>query len=247
MTAKPTADLIAPLCQRGDLKVWSLLVTLFGDAAMAPGAVLTGPQLSEILGFLQIKPEAQRVALHRLRKDGWITASRQGRIGLYGLSARGRAETAAMAERVYARSTPEAPKRYVVLMPEGKDAPDQALSLGQGRYLSPLPGGCDSLSAPLSGRLPHWVAVAAVPAPLLAELASLHEALDRDPVCPEDPAEAAALRLLILHQWRRLALRLAPATEALLGCDWVGAACRVRVATHLAALPRLSPTSPPPP
>ncbi|WP_424966114.1 hypothetical protein [Dinoroseobacter sp. S375] len=246
MTHTETTDLIATLCQTGDLKVWSLLVTLFGDAAMADGAVLSGPQISEILGRLQIRPEAQRVALHRLRKDGWITATRRGRIGLYGLSTRGRAETAAVADRVYAPSIPDAPARYVIVTRDGTEAPKQALLLGAGRYLGPVPGGADTLSAPLPGPLPPWVAASAVPEPLGTDLAWLRDALDHGPTRPEDPMTATAQRLVILHHWRRLALRLAPEAEALLGPDWVGAACRARVAAHLAALPRLSPTAPAP-
>ncbi|WP_424972181.1 PaaX family transcriptional regulator C-terminal domain-containing protein [Dinoroseobacter sp. S76] len=242
----PGTAMIATLCARGDLKVWSLLVTLFGDAAMAPGAMLSGPQLSEILGLLKIRPEAQRVALHRLRKEGWITATRQGRIGLYGLSAEGREETAAVAAQVYAPAAAQAAARHLLVLPDGQTAPDQGLCLGEGRFLSPVPGGKDSLSAPLPGPLPQWVADAALPAPLLAELQDLSEALDMDPVAPESTTDAAALRLLILHQWRRLVLRLPPEAEALLGPDWVGARCRARVATHLATLPRLEAIKPGP-
>ena len=212
----PATAMIAALRARGDLKVWSLLVTLFGDAAMAPGAMLSGPQLSEILGLLKIRPEAQRVALHRLRKEGWITAARQGRIGLYGLSAQGREETEAVAAQVYAPAVAPAAARHLVVLPEGQTTPDQTLCLGERRFLSPVPGGKDSLSGPLTGPLPQWVAEAALPTPLLADLQDLDEALDTDPITPENATDGAALRLLILHQWRRLALRLPPEAEALL-------------------------------
>lgn len=237
----PSAKLMDALCARGDLKVWSLLVTLFGDAAMEPGAMLSGPQLSEILGRLQIRPEAQRVALHRLRKEGWITAKRQGRIGVYGLSAQGRRETEAVATQVYAPMVAPAPARYLIIQREGTAPPKQALSLGAGRILSAAPGGSDALSAPLEGSLPSWVATAGLPEMLLRDLHHLHDALGPAPTMPRDPANGTALRLLILHQWRRLALRLPPTAETLLGPDWVGATCRARVATHLAALPRLDP------
>ena len=62
---------------RGDIppRVWSLLVTVFGDLAQ-DGSALPGTVLGEIMSRVGIKPEAMRVALHRLRKDGWIESER---------------------------------------------------------------------------------------------------------------------------------------------------------------------------
>ena len=66
---------IADLRALGGQRVWSLMVSLFGDLAQAEGAGIDGPVLSRIMTAMQIRPEATRVALHRLRNDGWIAST----------------------------------------------------------------------------------------------------------------------------------------------------------------------------
>ena len=48
-------------------RVWSLIVTVFGDLAQRNGDEIAGPVLGEILAPVGVRPEAMRVALHRLR------------------------------------------------------------------------------------------------------------------------------------------------------------------------------------
>lgn len=231
------ADLIAELRAVSDLKVWSVLVTLFGDMALAEDARLSGPRLRALLGPLGIQPEAVRVALHRLRKDGWITAERAGRIGQYGLSARGRAETEAVAERVYGANRPTQSPWFLVVQPDELDPPKQGLSLGHGRFLCPEDVAPPALSAPLQRAIPSWVIAHVLPEGLDAAFATLETLVSSPVTVPDDAEEAAVLRLLILHHWRRLVLRTPPLGEALLGADWSGGRCRTRVHAWLSALP----------
>ena len=72
--------MIDDLLKLGEVKVWSVLVTLFGDLAPGQTDHLAGPDVSRLVERLAIKPEALRVALHRLRKDNWIESSKSGRI-----------------------------------------------------------------------------------------------------------------------------------------------------------------------
>ena len=84
------ADLVDPQDQR----VWSIIVSLFGDMAQEPGAQISGGALTQIIEPMGIKPEAIRVALHRLRKDGWIESDRIGRVSRHVLSEFGRTQSA---------------------------------------------------------------------------------------------------------------------------------------------------------
>ena len=72
----PAETLIEDLSALEPIKTWSLIVTLFGDLNGQP---VTGKQLGAILGRVGIKTEAMRVALHRLRKEGWIVSTKIGR------------------------------------------------------------------------------------------------------------------------------------------------------------------------
>ena len=68
-TSDPSA-LIAKLKDVGPVKVWSLLVTIFGDLSEAHGGFLTSRQLNGLFDAFDIQSGALRVALHRLRKEG---------------------------------------------------------------------------------------------------------------------------------------------------------------------------------
>ncbi len=60
-------------------RVWSMMVTIFGDLAQAPRDRIDGPLLTRLTDGMGIKPEAVRVALHRLRNEDWITSVKSGR------------------------------------------------------------------------------------------------------------------------------------------------------------------------
>lgn len=230
-------EMIAELRRASDLKVWSLLVTLFGDMAMAEDARLSGPALREMLAPLDIQPEAVRVALHRLRKDGWIVADRQGRIGYYCLSPWGRAQTQSVSPRIYGTTFETRDSWFLVVQPDADTAPKQALHIGPGRFLCPEPSPYPALSAPWQGTVPDWVKTQILPRDLDPRFTELWALLSRPVEAPSSLQEAVVLRLLILHHWRRLVLRTPPLAESLLGMDWSGARCRTQVQVWLSALP----------
>jgi len=87
-------------------RVWSLLVTMFGDLAQEEGHTLSGGLLGRMTQSVGIKPEATRVALHRLRKEGWLNSERSGRTSAYSLTEWGRAETIAATPIIYAFEEP---------------------------------------------------------------------------------------------------------------------------------------------
>ena len=101
MLTKPLSDAASALTALGSQRVWSLLVTVFGDLAQNEGDVIDGPVLSLLMADIGIKPEATRVALHRLRNDEWIVSTKQGRTSQHSLTARGRRESAAANPRIY--------------------------------------------------------------------------------------------------------------------------------------------------
>ena len=99
------AQALRSLGDLGPMRVWSLLVTVFGD--LAPDRPLNGPTLSAIMGEIGIKPEASRVALHRLRSDGWIASAKKGRTSLHALTAKGQSDSDAARQRIYGETQAE--------------------------------------------------------------------------------------------------------------------------------------------
>ncbi len=227
-------------------RVWSLLVTLFGDLAQAPEAALSGATLNEIFGTIGIKPEALRVALYRLRKDGWITSTRKGRVSNYALTQWGREQCIEANPKIYG-APPKSQAASLVITDPAESVDKKALGLSHisgNLFLSstPLPSGpawvfelnetdpvpawvserlCSSELIPASGRL-------------LTRLELLNTAIASSP--DFSPIQTAALRILVVHDWRRIALKVPSVPEFVFSKKWKGRECRQLVGQILSTL-----------
>ena len=236
-------------------RVWSVIVSLFGDLARQPGNRLSGAALGRIIGPVGIRPEAIRVAVHRLRKDGWLESQRSGRESQHFLSAFGREQSAAVSPRIYSR-TPESGMDWHLIIAEeasGVHILDDLLlteshvSIGRNVAIGAGPAPTDSgellvfSTTPVS--VPGWFRDKVCPPDLnracqqlAADLAAVRALLgpERDP----SPLQVATLRTLIVHRWRRVALRYPDLPTAFFPADWPGEACREQVFALLERLPR---------
>jgi phenylacetic acid degradation operon negative regulatory protein len=228
---------LAALLAGPDRPVWSLIVTALGDRTqVAAGPVAT----SELLGELSpagVSATALRTALHRLRADGWVATARTGRSAAHRLTPRALREVEAASPRIYGLSGPEPPAVWSLVFGDGAAA-DGAVRLAEGLWLRPAPLGASPGLEGATLRLTPGQQDALWPARLRRDGADLRArlaaALDR----PAAPADRAALRLLTVHDWRRIALRLPPLPDALAPADWPGAALRASVARALDCWPR---------
>ncbi len=255
---RPGQNLAAPFLQalhtRGRLRVWSIIITIFGDLvqprsqADAP-ARLAFSDLARLTDSLGIAPGALRTAMSRLTKEGWLQRHKEGRSAWYQLSDSGATSTQAASARIYsptgklsqAHSEPQVwrlslyPSTDAALLAAKRQA---HIPLGDGLVLGPAElsgaGAQDGAQAfALEGRitaLPGWLLdnlvdpavtqdyreLAALLKPLAEQIAAL-EALP--------PHEAAVLRCLLLHFWRRLVLKHRALPLSLLPEDWPGLRC----------------------
>ncbi len=65
------------------LRLWSLIVTLFGDAIEPRGGVFRLGALQKIVEHIGIENNALRTAMSRLASDGWLKRQRIGRASYY--------------------------------------------------------------------------------------------------------------------------------------------------------------------
>ncbi len=254
-------------------RVWSLIVTLFGDLARAPGDSISGAALSRITDLAGVRPEAMRVALHRLRKDGWIESERRGRSSIHRLTRSGREQSEVASPGIYARVPPTPADWHVLLAGDTASRaaladlllaqdyvelfPDVAIGPG------PVPAHADELLAfgPAAVPVPGWVRRRICPPALEQAGHALHAALgelsEQLAQAPQPgPGATAALRTLVVHNWRRLILRHPDLPAGIFPETWAVPACRQRVHDVLGRLPRpelaaieadLAPTSQPTP
>ncbi len=239
---------IKALTEGQTLRVWSFIVTLFGDLARAPGAYLPGATLTALTGRVGIKPASMRVALHRLRKDGWLESQRAGRTTAYSLTERGRGETLAATKRIYAHGEQQSDQWHLLIAPPGEreTLEPHGITVQPGIHLGmgPAPDLPDCLT--ITGRmgpLPDWVRRAVIDADLRADYAAFEARLIRaEALLPKhfSNLDRAVLRGLIVHGWRRLLLR-----HPNLPDDFLGPGCRIGPsrARVMALLERLGPVS----
>lgn len=250
MTDAEFAQLVSRVLGSSTPRVWSLLVTMFGDLALARQARLSGATVNAITAAIGIKPEATRVALHRLRKEDWIESHRTGRQTRYGLTPHGRTETKSAAPRVYGPA-PDGIEAFLVMenpaessdwiatqtaAPAVQIGPRTAITTATATRSHHLRIALDP------GRdLPGWVtdklcppALQAASHDLARRLAGL---LDQTAIDDLDLLQRTAVRVVVVHEWRRLILRIPAFPETLMPDGWHGAECRHACHTLLRRLP----------
>lgn len=241
-------NLIACVISEQPPRVWSLLVTVFGELAQDRNTTISGTLLGRFTNCIGIKPEAMRVSLHRLRKDGWIESHRQGRTSQYALTDWGRSQSAQASPRIYA-ATPAMTQAWLILTDPGQPAREQTPGnavLTPHMQIAPMRlAAADVFSIPIAREeeFPDW-ARSKVCDPktveqshdLARKLKRLQTDLRRSNVL--SALETAVLRVLIVHSWRRIILKTPTLPDHVFPTKWAGPACRAIVAELLEHLPR---------
>ncbi len=257
MKSSPPDDdaLFAPFLALGPLRVWSVIITIFGDSVGPRGGTVPASALAEIGGRIGIGHAALRVALHRLTRDGWLSRDRRGRRSYYALSSRGTDEFGPATRRIYAPAPALSGPWTLAVTDPGlshpeREAAETALKkagyLPAGASLWLGPGGCGPAPGEVftiegtPGRVPGWLAGALTPPDLARDYADLFAALETTRAALQGtdpgPLDAIALRTLIVHRWRRLLLRHADLPRVFLPEGWRGEDCRALVLDLHAAL-----------
>jgi phenylacetic acid degradation operon negative regulatory protein len=233
-------------------RVWSLLVTVFGELAQDSDARISGSLLRNLSDHIGIKPEAMRVALHRLRKDGWINSERIGRTSNYFLTPWGREQSIAASPRIYAKG-PAAAHAWLVMFSPGYSAQDGNAS---GAWISSnllvtsvRPDKHDVVATQLHEKdtLPNWVtnkvcdpATINLSQEFLTALEALQATIGAAPELT--PIQIAALRVLLVHGWRRIVLKAPLLPDHVFADSWRGKECRARTSSLLDQLPKQNPS-----
>lgn len=234
---RPMSDPIAPLIENlhaeGRLRVWSLVITVFGDLVQHRGGAISSARLGRLLRRVGVEQGTMRTAMSRLGQDGWVTSERRGRSSLYRLSADGVARFAPATARIYAAPRLSAVSEWSL-----------SVSLAGGVRLEPSSEATGHPDLQVTGRIAtltpeyrsgllgdgHRAALAA----LGADLAALASAR------PKVPVDAAAARMLLVHRWRRIVLRYPDVAAELMPDDTPLADPRGAVASAYAGIAPLA-------
>lgn len=224
-------------------RTWSVVMTVFGDAVVPRGGSLGVRSLLGILAGMGIGGGVVRTALSRLSADGWLQATRVGRRSFYELTGTGCAAVAAASARIYGPPAGSGDGRVSILLPDAgtdRGAAREALraagfgALASGVWIAPasrpVPAGAGLLrveatpDAETGRRLADqaWPLAATADAyrRFVQAFAPLRQwARDGQPFPDLD---AMVARILLVHEYRRVALRDPHLPAALLPVDWPG-------------------------
>ncbi|MEM7214303.1 MAG: PaaX family transcriptional regulator C-terminal domain-containing protein [Pseudomonadota bacterium] len=236
---------IEDLHQSGRLRVWSIVITIFGDLVQPRGGRISLQELLTLTEKIGIEGNALRTAMSRLAKEGWVERFKDGRNSHYGLSNSGKATFLAASERIYQPNFSSDCSDWIVgLYPEEKSKQNAeafwSLMIGKRMVICSTEDkqllekdGAFVLSAS-PNEIPDWVRSELVPHNLtlqyrhllykLTELESNSRSL-----AALSPLSAITLRYLMIHFWRRLVLRHPLLPKGLMTDDWEGIKSHTRI------------------
>lgn len=199
----PLAPLITALHSESRLRVWSLVITAFGDLVQHRGGVISTSRLGALMGRIGVESGALRTALSRLGRDGWVERDRRGRTSFYRLNTGGAAKFGPATQRIYAppRYSEETDWGVVTYLTENgpqtrlcpaSDIPYEADLVLRGKIHKVTEAYRQTMLDPA-----HRAALQALARDIDAITAGRFVA----------PIDAAAARMLLVHRWRRIVLR----------------------------------------
>lgn len=219
----------------GTVRAGSFIVTLFGDVVAPRGGEVGIRDIIAFCAPFGLSETLIRTAMSRLVAAGQVQGLRKGRLSFYALTDAAREEYALAARRIYGVA-PFAAWRFLYF-PDGNSGPQVAtmqdpalVAISDHFALGPAHGAAPELAVAFTAeatgtpeQLRHLVAQFWPLEALAARYAEiLGLARKIAAVADPDPLEALALRVLLVHAYRGVALddpRLAP---EVLPQDWPG-------------------------
>jgi phenylacetic acid degradation operon negative regulatory protein len=248
----------------GGLRAWSLAVSFLGDCIVPRGGEVGIATIAELLAAFGVDSGATRTSMSRLASEGWVTRQKVGRNSFYALTPTALAASEAASRRIYAARHPDAPcgwrilyaggvareqqarlrealrrrgaaelAAHVYLLPEGDDPRDGLRAITM--TASPLPDDDARLLVACAFNLSG---LGADYARFVASFAPVRESLEAGQKLVG--LDALAMRVLVIHAFRRIVLRDPMIPAPYLPDDWLGFSARATAAAVWRALLRPS-------
>ncbi|MBB4040300.1 phenylacetic acid degradation operon negative regulatory protein [Microvirga flocculans] len=233
--------------ERTPIRAGSLIVTVFGDAVVPRGGVLSLASLHDIMRAFRISDTLVRTALSRLVSEGWFERWKVGRNSYYRLAPQGQEAFAQATQRIYAGPPQDWQGTFDLLLLEAvQDRGVLKARLTEAGYGSLSADLLIAASASVE-KADSFLKLSATPADLptaqrlverawpLAEIESRYArfidsysgtlaALERGTGFTN--LDALLVRILLIHDYRRAVLKDPQLPVQLLPRPWAGTAAR---------------------
>lgn len=240
------------------LRVWSVILTFFGDAIVTRGGTVSAQSVSQIMQSLGIEDGAVRTAFSRLTKDGWVTRKKMGRSSFYSLAEKGYEPFAKATTQIYAiPNYDDKPHENWILATASSDGKERLKAIADENHALMMDAHIvvfakfdDELIIKLEKAnclitqgadysVPAWIKDNETLKQLKSEFENFIVNFKALPT-NLSPLDAMAARCLLIHEWRRLILKMPNVPTALLPVampeDWPSVACAHMVADKYKAL-----------
>jgi phenylacetic acid degradation operon negative regulatory protein len=249
-------ELVTAFNRRKPVRAGSLIITLYGDAIAPRGGSLSLGDITRIMQLFRIDSGHVRTAISRLTTEKWLERKKVGRNTFYRLSRRGEGEFAEATKRIYFPRKGEDAKsiRLGLLNGDASNRPAQRKALEEAGFAPFNAMTYVSASPNAAGRSVKGIYFLDVPvsvetAEVLREAFSLDDIADRyrgfvslfrklrealAKGAGLSDADALAVRLMLIQEFRRVVLRDPALPPPLLPAGWPGDEAR-RVAAEIYA------------
>jgi len=229
--------LLAQLREDNSLKVWSLIITFFGDAIVARGGNVSAKTVQAVLSGMNVGGGAVRTAFSRLVSDQWIVRSKIGRESFYELADDGYRPFKVASSRIYSVQSADDTNDWTLVIKDGGSKAISSHRLDAGVQLSAncwlfkrienkvvdalIENDCLVLSGELiCEELPDWILGKLIPDNLRDGYFQLQKRFSIIKQAGKlSPLDSLVVRCLLIHQWRRLLLRSPALPGALLPAE----------------------------
>ncbi|KZL14267.1 Transcriptional repressor PaaX [Pseudovibrio sp. Ad26] len=233
------------------IRSWSMIVSIFGDCVAPRGAELWMGNITEIMQMVGVNSGVVRTAMSRLANDGWLERTRIGRNSFYRLTKMGRETFDQATPRIYARGPTKGNGSWITAIlseVEGRAERREHLTDQGFGVIAPnvlikpnigqqLPKSSDKIVFMQSTAPPERAVQLARQAWNLESLQQgYHEFIEnysglqallecgaRAPIAPET---ALIIRIILIHDLRRLVLRDPELPLQALPDEWAGSVAR---------------------
>ena len=250
--AEAQVDRLIESLHSSRLRVWSIIISFFGDAITPRGGVLWLSTFRPLAARMGIESGTVGAAMSRLTAEGLLVREKRGRHTLYRVAASERDLFELATKQIYRpdKQKPWNGRWQLVMLDNADEMPDGFAHLNEHTWIRPdvgpapkLPAGAVVFSAtaehtPALRRMVHrtWEldAIEAGYDRWRAQFSGLAAAIEAGDTLP--PMSAMCARLLLIHGFRRVVLKDPSLPDALRDKRWPGFEARAMAADLYRAL-----------